>query len=151
MNLKKLSQAGANRNRNRNRTCFFCLIFDIVIVKISHGTRLLIRSFYPLYPVARSAISRICSRMFTRGCARGTNRAKSSMVEPSLYGYYKIGEECFLVRSEVLEGCGALHMFKFIYEGIPEEESIVPDAIKHVPSLTSMNGRWLERRCTGSK
>ena len=40
-----------------------------------------------------------------------------------------------LVRSEVLEGCRALHMFKFIYEGIPEEESIVPDAIKHVPSL----------------
>ena len=60
---------------------------------------------------------------------------KSSMVEPSLYGYYKIGEECFLVRSEVLEGCRALHMFKFIDEGIPEEESIIPDAIKHVPSL----------------
>ena len=64
---------------------------------------------------------------------------KSSMVEPSLYGYYKIGEECFLVRSEVLEGRRALHMFKFIHEGIPEEESIVPDAIKHVPLLYEMN------------
>ena len=66
---------------------------------------------------------------------KSSEEQQSSMVEPSLYGYYKIGEECFLVRSEVLEGCRALHMFKFIDEGIPEEESIIPDAIKHVPSL----------------
>ncbi len=43
------------------------------------------------------------------------------------------------MRSEVLEGRRALHMFKFIHEGIPEEESIVPDAIKHVPLLYEMN------------
>ena len=62
-------------------------------------------------------------------------RVKSSMVEPNLYGYYKIGEDCFLVKSEVLEGGRALHMLKFIDHVHPEEESIIPDAIKHVPSL----------------
>ena len=62
-------------------------------------------------------------------------RVKSSMVEPNLYGYYKIGENCFLVKSEVLEGGRALHMLKFIDHVHPEEESIIPDAIKHVPSL----------------
>ena len=64
---------------------------------------------------------------------------KNSMVEPSLYGYFEISEDCFLVRSEVLEGNRALHMLKFVDDDPlvhPEEESIISDAIKHVLSLS---------------
>ena len=66
--------------------------------------------------------------MFTRGCASGTNRVKNSIMESGLYGYYKIGEDCFLVRSESLERNRALRMLKFIDDDPlvhSEDESII--------------------------
>ena len=46
--------------------------------------------------------------------SRVVNSHYDTMREPNLYGYYKISEECFLVKCEGKKGRRRFLMFKYI-------------------------------------